>query len=77
MRIQQVIPIAGNQIVMPLPQEFRGQKTLVVTLEDEAETAQESYEEEMKRAMQDSRFVADMHEVTDDFKFLDSQDIHE
>lgn len=77
MRVRKEIKVAGDEIAFPLPPEFKGNKTVLVTIEDAPSTYEESYEDEMKRAVQDPGFMGGLHEVMEDFKFIDGQDIHE
>ena len=74
MTMTRICEVRNNQLVIPMPESYE-RRTVRVLIEDEVQ--EESYEDEMKRAMQDPRFLADMREVMEDFKYLDGQDIHE
>ena len=55
-----ICEVRNHQLIIPMPEHYE-HKTVRVLIEDEVQ--EESYEEEMKRAMQDPRFLADMREV--------------
>lgn len=77
MRVRKEIAVTGDELTIPLPPEFKGSKTVVVTIERTGSEYKESYDAEMKRAAQDPGFMADLNQVMEDFKFIDSQDIDE
>jgi hypothetical protein len=72
MTIRQVCDINNNQLVINLPSDFKGKKRVVVTVDDLVDVYSEKLLQ-LKRASNDPLFIADIKEVNDDFKTIDSE----
>jgi hypothetical protein len=72
MTLRQVYTVKNDRLVIDLPAGMRGRKKVLVTVED----ALESEEEKMlllAQAATDPLFLADVKEVTNDFKDIDQE----
>ena len=74
MVVKQVCDVKNEQIVIPIPDVFRGKKSVLITIDDTIE----SYTDKialMKKASCDPHFLADMQEVDDDFAPIEHETI--
>lgn len=71
--MRQVYEVKNNQIVVMLPDSFKDQKSVWVTVED-ADPRQEKLLK-MASAAKDPLFLADVKAVSDDFKETDFENL--
>jgi hypothetical protein len=70
MTLRQIYPVENNRLIIDLPENFKGKKTVLVIVED----VKNSYEEKcalMKQAVNDPLYMADIEDAMDDFKYVD------
>jgi hypothetical protein len=66
--LKKTYSVINNQIIIDLPENFKGKKSLTVTISDTVLSKEEKYNK-MKLASKDSLFLAD---VSEDFKDIDN-----
>ncbi len=74
MTLKQIYHIDNNRLIIDLPENFRGKKSVMVIVED----IKRSYEDKctlMKEAANDPLYLSDIKEVTNDFKYADLENI--
>ena len=74
MTASQVYSINNNQIIIDLPEKFRGKEKLLITIDDHVETKSEKLIK-MKNAQNDPLFLADIKEVEKDFEAIENNEI--
>jgi len=61
-----------ERLIIKLPKTFKGKKKVLVILDDSIDTQTKKLEQ-LKQAMKDPLFLADMEEVEKDFNAIDSE----
>lgn len=61
-----------SQILINIPESFRGRKYILVVLDDSVDSRAAKLEL-MKRASNDPLFLSDIEEISSDFKNVDSE----
>ena len=74
MTASQVYSTNNNQIIIDLPEKFRGKEKLLITIDDHVETKSEKLIK-MKNAQNDPLFLADIKEVEKDFEAIENNEI--
>ena len=74
MTASQVYSTNNNQIIIDLPEKFRGKEKLLITIDDHIETKSEKLVK-MKNAQNDSLFLADIKEIEKDFEAIENNEI--
>ncbi|MBK7764314.1 MAG: hypothetical protein IPI46_13375 [Bacteroidetes bacterium] len=72
MTLKQVYTVENNRVVITLPDSFKGKDKLIVTVEDLVETKLEKISL-LAQAANDPLFIADIMEVSEDFKIADTE----
>jgi len=72
MILKQVYTVENNQVVITLPESFKGKHKLTVTVEDLVDTKLEKISL-LSNASNDPLFISDVMEVTEDFKISDNE----
>lgn len=62
-----------SQLIINLPENFRSKKQILVVLDDSIDTTKADKMDIMKRASTDPLFLADLEEISTDFKDVDSE----
>ncbi len=76
MKFEKVCDIKDNQLVIDLPEKFRGKDKVLVTIDDEyyADSGKEKLEL-LKQASKDPLFLEDIMEISEDFKHIDYESL--
>jgi len=74
MTMRQVYNIINNQLVIDLPDRFKGKEQVVVTIDDDIDS-KEAKILLLKQALQDPLFLEDVKEIEDDFNAIESDKI--
>jgi molybdopterin biosynthesis enzyme MoaB len=74
MTIRQVYKVENNQLIIQLPDSFKGKSKLMVTVDDSVDTKVEKLNL-LKNAANDPLFLSDILEISDDFSHIDSEKI--
>jgi molybdopterin biosynthesis enzyme MoaB len=74
MTIRQVYKVENNQLIIQLPDSFKGKSKLMVTVDDSVDTKVEKLNL-LKNAASDPLFLSDILEISDDFSHIDSEKI--
>ena len=74
MTASQVYSINNNQIIIDLPEKFRGKEKLLITIDDHVETKSEKLLK-LKDAQNDPLFLADIKEIEKDFEAIENNEI--
>jgi hypothetical protein len=61
-----------SQILINIPESFKGRKYILVVLDDSVDSRSAKLEL-MKKASNDPLFLSDIEEITSDFKNVDSE----
>ncbi len=72
MTVRQVYNPKNNQIIINLPETFKGKKHVVVTIDDAVDTKAEKFLQ-IKNAAFDPLFLADVKSINDDFERLEDE----
>ena len=72
MTVTQVYTIRNNQLIIDIPDTFKGKEKLLVILDDHIDSKAEKLAM-MQKAAHDPLFLADIQEVSDDFKAIDDE----
>jgi molybdopterin biosynthesis enzyme MoaB len=72
MTLRQVYTVENNQLVITLPDSFKGKRTLTVTVEDSIDTNLEKLNL-LAQAANDPLFISDVKEIAEDFKTSDTE----
>ena len=74
MTASQVYSTNNNQIIIDLPEKFRGKEKLLITIDDHIETKSEKLLK-LKDAQNDPLFLADIEEIEKDFEAIENNEI--
>ena len=74
MTASQVYSTNNNQIIIDLPEKFRGKEKLLITIDDHIETKSEKLLK-LKNAQNDPLFLADIKEIEKDFEAIENNEI--
>lgn len=66
MTLRRIVDIINNQLIITLPENFRGKKIVLVTVDDSKSTHAEKLLL-LKNAATDPLFLADIKEIGNDF----------
>lgn len=66
MTVRRLYNIRNNQVIIDLPDNFKGKQKVMVTLEDHVDSKAEKLAM-LQKASKDPLFIADIKEVNDDF----------
>jgi hypothetical protein len=69
--LKKTYSVINNQIIIDLPENFKGKKSLTVTIEDNVLSKEEKFNI-MKLASKFPLFLADISDITEDFKDIDN-----
>lgn len=72
MTLRKIVDIINNQLIITLPENFRGKKKVLVTVNDSISTNSEKLLF-LKGAATDPLFLADMKEIATDFGSIDNE----
>ena len=72
MTLRQIYTVENNQLVITLPDSFKGKNRLLVTVEDSADTTSEKLRL-LAQASTDPLFISDIMEISEDFKNSDTE----
>jgi hypothetical protein len=72
MTIKQIYEIKNNQLIINLPEGFKNQQKVLVTI-DEIKNNKAEKIALLKLAANDPQFLADMEEVNSDFDVIDNE----
>ena len=72
MTLRKIVDIINNQIVIALPENFRGSKKALVIVNDAVSSKEEKLAL-MKQASSDVLFLSDIKEIGDDFGSIDHE----
>ena len=72
MTLRRIVDIINNQLILTLPESFRGKKQVLVIVDDSVETKNEKLAL-LKLAAADPLFIADIKETTDAFGPVDHE----
>jgi hypothetical protein len=71
MTVRRLYSIRNNQLIIDLPDNFKGKQKVMVTLEDHIDSKAEKLEL-LQKASKDPLFIADIKEVNDDFGAIEN-----
>ena len=74
MTLRQVYNIKNNQLIIELPEKFKGKAKLMVTLDDHIDSKIDKISI-LKEASKDPLFLSDIKEVQDDFGAIDHENL--
>ena len=72
MTYRQVCSVNNNQVIVILPAGFSDKKQVTVMIDDQVDTKAQKLEE-LKKAVNDPLFLADVKEIHQDFDSIDSE----
>ncbi len=72
MTLRQIYTIKNNQLIITLPDSFKGKSKVSVTVEDIVDSKSEKYEL-LANVANDPIFQSDINEIKEDFKISDSE----
>ena len=72
MTLRQIYTIKNNQLIITLPDSFKGKNKVSVTVEDIVDSKSEKYEL-LANVANDPIFQSDINEIKEDFKISDSE----
>ena len=72
MTLRKIVDIINNQLIITLPENFRGKKKVLVTVDDSISTTAEKLLL-LKSAASDPLFLADIKEIGNDFGSIDNE----
>ena len=72
MTLRKIVDIINNQLIITLPENFRGKKKVLVTVDDSFSTNAEKLLL-LKSAKSDTLFLADIKEISNDFGLIDHE----
>ena len=72
MTIRKIVDLINNQLILTLPEGFRGKKKVLVIVDDSIENTSEKISL-LKQAATDPLFLADIKEINDDFGSIDHE----
>ena len=72
MTVRQVYNIRNNQLIIDLPDTFKGKQKVMVTLDDHVDSKAEKLVM-LQKASKDPLFMADIKEVNDDFGAIENE----
>jgi hypothetical protein len=72
MTYRQVCKVTNNQVVVNLPPDFVNRKQVTVVIEDVVNTKAQKLEQ-LKAALNDPLFLADVKEIQNDFDSIDHE----
>lgn len=72
MTLRKVYNVENNQLIITLPDSFKGKEKLLVTVDDVVDTKLEKIAM-LKDAKNDPLFLSDIIEVSEDFNIVDSE----
>ena len=72
MTLRRIVDIINNQLIITLPENFRGKKKVLVTVDDSISTNDEKLLL-LKNAASDPLFLADIKEIGNDFGSIDHE----
>ena len=72
MTLRRIVDIINNQLVLTLPESFRGKNKVLVIVDDSLSSKADKFQL-MKQASTDPLFLADLKEVGDDFGSIDHE----
>ncbi len=74
MTFKQVCKISNNQVIITLPPDFSNKKLVTVLIDDLVDTKNQKLEQ-LKEALNDPLFLADVKEVHNDFDSIDYENL--
>ncbi|MBK7987265.1 MAG: hypothetical protein IPK11_10215 [Ignavibacteria bacterium] len=74
MTFRQVCKVSNNQIIVNLPPDFLDKKQVTVIIDDVIDTKAHKLEQ-LKAALNDPLFIADIKEIQNDFDSIDHENI--
>ena len=72
MTVRQVYNISNNQLVIELPEKFKGKEKVMVTLDDHVDSKVEKLLM-LQKASEDPLFILDIKEINDDFGAIENE----
>ena len=72
MTLRQVYTVVNNQLVITLPDSFKGKSKLTVTVDDLVDIQAEKFVM-LANATKDPLFISDIMEISEDFKISDTE----
>lgn len=72
MTLNKIYDIKDNQVVIQLPENFRGKKKVLVSISEVEQTKKQKLDL-MKKAFKDEQFLKDLNEVNNDFESLEDE----
>ena len=72
MTVRQVYNISNNQLVIELPEKFKGKEKVMVTLDDHVDSKVEKLSI-LQKASEDPLFISDIKEINDDFGAIENE----
>lgn len=74
MTFRQVCKVTNNQIVVNLPPDFVNKRQVTVVIDDVVDTKAQKLEQ-LKAALNDPLFLADVKEIQNDFDSIDHENL--
>ena len=72
MTVRQVYNISNNQLIIELPEKFKGKEKVMVTLDDHVDSKVEKLLM-LQKASEDPLFILDIKEINDDFGAIENE----
>ncbi|MCB0508024.1 MAG: hypothetical protein R2739_10070 [Chitinophagales bacterium] len=72
MTINKIYDIKNNQVVIDLPNSFKGKKKVKISISEVKQSKKDKIEL-MKKAFKDEKFLKDLKDVNDDFANIDNE----
>jgi hypothetical protein len=72
MTYRQVCSVNNNQVIVTLPPNFSNKKQVTVVVDDQIDTKAQKIEQ-LKQAVNDPLFLADIKEIHQDFDTIDGE----
>lgn len=74
MSVQKIYEVKNNQLVINLPDSFKGRDKVLVTVDDVIESREEKIVR-LKSALNDPLFLEDQKEINKDFDSIDRESL--
>lgn len=67
-----ICPVKNSQIIVPLPADFLDKKQVTMYVDDQVDSRLQKLEA-LKKASNDTLFLADIQEIKNDFDYIDHE----
>jgi hypothetical protein len=75
MTVKQYCEIHNSQVIINLPKQFKNNKKVLVIIDDEVDERVIDKFYLLKKAANDPLFLADIEQVENDFKHIDTENV--